>query len=113
MGHCAGSGCTPHPECGLGVKAGVSTRIPGGYEGIHYPQKRLSGESEWASQAVQKMPWEMERRLFGSLMVVRGRSRVRSPACGVNFPLAPKEGAPRLSHLLAQIWGRDKGRRWW
>ena len=40
-----------------------------------------------------------------------GGAGVRVPTCGpgqcdLNVPPAPKEGATRLSSLLAQVWGR-------
>lgn len=41
-------------------------------------------------------------------MVVRGWGWVGAPICGLNFLLAPKEEATRLSDQLDQMWGRKR-----
>lgn len=46
----------------------------------------------------------------GGFLVVRGYSQGDGSACSLIFPQVLKEGAPRLSNQLAQMWGR-RGRK--
>lgn len=75
------------------------------------------GESRPESPAGLKMAREQKKETGVGLSSGGGRAGWGLPQagrglCGFTLPVVPKEGAPRLSYQLTQMWGRRKKERW-